>query len=232
MEIAKEPLRLLSGMAVQAAFDADVIPRYERAGGAVEIEWNPTAVLMKEISEGKRADVMLLTSEAVDDLVARGIAKASTRIELVRSNLGVAVKAGAAHPEIGTAQAFQEALVGARSVAYTLGGASGIYFGKLIEQLGIADAVNARATRITEGLTAAKLLTGEADLAVQQISELLAVEGIEVVGPFPEGTQKTLSFAVACFAESPLLEEGERFISHISDSASGASYLRFGLDPA
>lgn len=228
---AHRPVHLMSGFVVQTPFAVDIVPRFERSGGRVRIDWNPTSVIVKAIAAGQRADVLLVTREAMDALVEQGIADASTRIELVRSNLGVAVNAGAPHPSIGDLQQFQHALLDARSVAYSNGGASGIYFGKLIAQWGLADRINARATVIKGGLAAEKLLTGEADLAVQQISELMTVEGIEIVGPFPPGAQNALAFSVACFAKTDNLAETQRFIAHISDAAARDTYRRYGLEP-
>jgi molybdate transport system substrate-binding protein len=227
----KRPVHLVSGFVVQTPFAVDIVPRFEQSGGEVQIEWNPTAVITREIDAGKRADVLLVTREAMDALVAQGIADASTRVELLRSNLGVAVRQGAAHPSIDNVDQFRQALLDARSVAYSDSGASGIYFARLIAQWGIAERINARATLIKSGLAAEKLLTGEADLAVQQISELLTVEGIEIVGPFPPGAQNALSFSAACFAGTDNLEEAKRFIAHIDDVASRQTYRRYGLEP-
>lgn len=225
------PVQLMSGFVVQTPFAVDVLPRFEQSGGQVQIEWNPTSVLLNEIDAGKRADALLVTREAMDRLVAQGVVDASTRIELLRSNLGVAVKQGAPKPAIETVDQFKDALLSARSVAYSNSGASGIYFSKLIAQWGLADSINARASIIKDGLAAEKLLGGEADLAVQQISELLTVEGIEIVGPFPPGAQNALAFSAACFAGTDNLDEAKRFIAHINDAAARETYRRYGLEP-
>lgn len=225
------PVRLMSGFVVQTPFAAGIVPRFEQSGGAVQIEWNPTSVIVKALHAGQRADVLLVTREAMDALVEQGIADAATRVELLSSNLGLAVQRGAPHPRIDTVESFRDTLLGARSVAYSKGGASGIYFSRLIEQWGVADALNARASIIQDGLAAEKLLTGEADVAIQQISELLTVAGIEIVGPFPPGAQQPLSFSVACFAGTQNAEEAKRFIAHINDAAAREDYRRAGLDP-
>lgn len=225
------PVHLMSGFVVQTPFAVDILPRFEQSGGQVRIEWNPTSVLVKEIDSGERADALLVTREAMDRLVEQGVVDASTRVELLRSNLGVAVKRGAPKPSIQDADQFRDALLNARSVAYSDSGASGIYFSKLITQWGIADQINARATIIKDGLAAEKLLSGEADLAVQQISELLTVDGIEIVGPFPPGAQNALSFSAACFAGTDNLDETKRFLAHINDAAARETYRRYGLEP-
>jgi len=128
--------------------------------------------------------VLILTKEALADLAANGTVAADSCVDLARSYVGIAVKAGARHPDISTEAALRTTLLGARCVAYSRIGASGIFFAKLIEQMGLAPEVNARAM-ITSGFTAERLVSDEADLAVQQLSELKLVPGIELVGPLP-----------------------------------------------
>lgn len=230
-QTASPTLHLLSALVVRSPFDAKVVPDFEALGGTLKVDWNPTSVIIKNIDAGVRADVLLLTIEAMDDFIAKGIVDADSRVDLLRSNIGIAVKEGAAEPDIGSVESLKASLLAARSVAYSLGGASGIYFGKMIEGLGIAAQINARATTIPEGFTAEKLITGEADLAVQQISELLTVKGVKVVGPLPEGVQKTTSFAVGVFKDSLNQEASRAFIKHLASEASREAYRSFGLDP-
>ena len=107
----------------------------------------------------------------------------------MRSLVGLAVKAGAPKPDIGTAEALKATLLAAQSIAYSRLGASGVFFAELIERLGIAEAVNAKATIIPSGLTGALVARGEAQMAVQQLSELMAVPGLDIVGPLPASLQ-------------------------------------------
>ena len=224
-------LHLLSALVVHSPFSAEVIPEYEAHGGSVRVDWNPTTVIVSNINAGVRADVLLLTIEAMDEFVAKGIVDESTRVDLLRSNIGIAVMPDTASPDISTVAALSKSLVSARSVAYSLGGASGIYFMKMIEALGIGDEINQRATTIPEGFTAEKLITGEAEIAVQQISELLSVKGVKLVGALPPEVQKTTSFAVGAFADSSHSKAAREFIQHLSSDTSRASYSRFGLEP-
>ena len=122
---------------------------------------------------------------------------AASCVDLARSFVGIAVKAGAAHPDIATEAALRATLLGARAVAYSRIGASGIFFAQLIERMGIASEINARARIIPSGLTAELLVSGEADLAVQQLSELKQVAGTEVVGPIPRALQTPRCFPPA-----------------------------------
>ena len=150
---------------------------------------------------------------------------------MLRSRIGVAVARGAPHPDISTLDAFKRAMTGARSVAYSRGGQSGVWFAPMIERIGIADAVNARATIIPSGFTAEKLVTGEADIAIQQLSELQVVEGIEIVGPLPDAVQKVTTFAAAVMTGSAERDVAERFVRTLTTPAAVAAYRATALDP-
>src|ERR1700720_404405 len=188
-------VRVLSTLALMGAVRS-LAGRYEAEGGVrIDADFAPTLGLLARLRGGEGADVVILTREGLDELTAQGSLAADSCVDLARSFVGIAVKAGAGHPDIATEAALRATLLGARSVAYSRIGASGILFAQLIERLGIAAAVNARARIIPSGFTAELLLTGEADLAVQQISELKLVAGVEVVGPIPRELQTAAVFS-------------------------------------
>jgi molybdate transport system substrate-binding protein len=141
------------------------------------------------------------------------------------------VKAGAAHPDIATEAALHAALLGARSVAYSRLGASGILFAKLIGRLGIASDINARAVIIPQGFTAEKLVTGEADLAIQQISELKQVAGIDVVGPIPYELQTPAVFSAGRMAATNKPAEADRLLRFLASPAVAPALRESGLEP-
>ena len=167
-----DALRVLSTLALKGAVQS-LAGHYHAAGGApIDADFAPTLALLTRLRAGEAADVVILTREGLDDLVRERSVAAESCVDLARSYVGIAVKAGSAHPDISTEATLRTSLLGARSVAYSRLGASGILFAKLIERLGIASDINARATVIQQGFTAERLMAGEADLAVQQISEL------------------------------------------------------------
>lgn len=173
------PLAVMGAIALKMAVERFILPSLDSDTGLVtEIVWQPTTVLLRYVSEGKRGDVIIGIDSSIDALARDGIVEASTRMKLAHAVLGVAVKAGEPHPDISTVDAFSRALMAARGVAYSTGGASGIYFQELIARLGLSDRLSA--VTIPAGFTAEKLVTGEADLAIQQISELLSVPGVEI----------------------------------------------------
>ncbi len=223
--------RLLCALVVKAPFERAILPAFARAGGQIDVVWAPTTVIQDRLAKGERADVVLLTVEAIDALVAAGAVDPATRVEVVQSQLGVAVAPGAAKPDLSTADSFRQAMLDARSVAFSQGGASGIYFAALIEQLGIAEAVRAKATIIPSGFTAEKLLTGEADLAIQQISELMVVDGIEIAGPFPASLQTAARFSASVLTGSPARDRAVAFLASLASAESAEAFRSCGLEP-
>ncbi len=227
---AKPKLSIMSALAVSAALRRQVVPEFERATNAdCDMIWDPTTVLLKRISTGERADLIIATDEAVDELTERGLVLARGREPIASAVLGLGIKHGGARPDISTVDRFKAALTRARSVAYSQGGASGIYFSDLIQRLGIADAVNAKATIIPAGFTGEKIVDGHADLAIQQISELLMVQGVDVVGPFPDELQVATDFSAAIMKDSPNAEMASKFISALVSAAAGEAYQATGL---
>lgn len=225
-------LRIMSGFAVQGALEGAVLPAFQNAHGtAVSVEWQPTSLLMKAVAEGRGADIIIVTDVALGRLEQDGVVDSAGRLTLADSGLGLAVRKNTPKPDISTLDTFCAALTRACSVAYSKSGASGIYFAGLIEKLGIAEAVNARATIIPVGLTAEKLVTGEADLAVQQISELMMVEGIDVVGPFPDGVQSITTFGAAIFADCACRPAAKAFMRVLGSDAARNAYRLSGLIP-
>jgi molybdate transport system substrate-binding protein len=189
----------------------EVLPRY---AGTVEARYDPTAAILKRIEAGERGDAAILTGEGIEALTEAGILASGTRVDLAASGIGIAVKSGAPHPDISTDAAFIRLLREVPSLAYSRAGASGIYFAGLLERLGLAELVNAKSTIIPQGFTAERVARGECAVAVQQISELMAVEGVEIVGPLPPGLQTRVVFAGALFTGgAPEAAELLRFIA-------------------
>lgn len=221
---------VMCALAVEVAFKRSILPEFESATGIrTQIVWDPTTVLMRRVREGERADVILAIDSAMDQLAADGVIRSGTRIPVARALLGLAVKQGAPRPDIATLDSFTRTLVEARAVAYSLGGASGIYFQQMIERLGIADAVNAKAVTIPAGFTAAKVASGEAELAVQQISELMSVEGVDILGPFPDEVQVFTDFSAAVFTDAENPADAALFLDAISSEAAVKAYEQGGV---
>jgi molybdate transport system substrate-binding protein len=198
-------------------------------GIRLHTSFDPTSVLMQRIAAGERADLIVAIDGDIDRLIAAGIVSPIGRTPLVGTEVAVAVKAGEPAPDISTAAAFVDAVLKARSVAYSKTGASGIYFARLIAQLGIVDAVNAKATVITSGLVAETLVDGRADLAIQQLSELLTVDGITLVGGLPADIAHRTDFSAAVFVASVDQQVVQDALAFLASNIARDAYRAYGL---
>jgi molybdate transport system substrate-binding protein len=224
-------LRIFSTLAVQGAMPA-LAKRYEEeVGVTLAIDFAPTNGLMARIDAGEAADVAILTREGVEQLVARGVLAAASAIDVALSYVGIAVQAGARKPDIGSPEALKATLLGAKSIAYSRIGASGILFAGLIRQLGIADAVNAKATIIPSGFTGELAARGEVELAVQQMSELMVVPGVNVVGPLPATLQSPAMFSAGVFASTDMREAAMRLVEFLASADAAGALQAAGLVP-
>lgn len=221
---------VMSGLALEVAVNRWLKPQFEaQTPFKLDIDWRPTTAIMRSIEEGKRADVIIAINDSMDKLVQTGVVRPATRACLADSVLGVGVRKGAPRPDVSTVDAFKQAMLKARAVAYSKAGASGIYFSKLIDRLGIAETVNARAVVIPMGFTAEKIASGEADLAIQQISELMSVDGIDIAGPFPAELQTVSTFDAAIFADAKNTEGAAAFLATLTSPAAAKAYADGGL---
>lgn len=225
-----EPLSIMSALAVEVAFKRWIVPSFEQQTGIpTAFVWDPTTVLMRRVRDGERADIILAIDYAMDQLEQDGIIRRETRIPVARAMVGLGVRQGQPKPDISTVDALKKVLTGAHSVAYSLGGASGIYFQDLIKQLGIAEAVNSRAVTIPAGFTATKVVSGEAEFAVQQVSELMSVDGVDVVGRFPDEIQTFTDFSAAIFTDARQPDAAAAFLDALGSRAATAAYEKGGL---
>lgn len=226
-----EALRILSTLALKGAFD-ELAARFQAASGArVEADFAPTLALLDRLRRGETADVVILTREGLSEMLGEHRVAAASYVDIAKSWVGIAVKAGRAHPDISSEAALRTALVQARAVAYSRIGASGILFAGLIARLGIAHLVDAHAVVIPSGLTAERLLSDEADLAVQQISELKQVAGVEIVGPIPRELQMPAVFSAGCMLATEKVVPAEQFLKFLRSPEAAVVLREAGLEP-
>lgn len=230
--MTERPVQLYSGLALQQVLERDVFPGIiETLGAPVTRVYEPTRVLVSQIADGARPDVMIGVAQSLLELTSGSdpVLAADTVRPLVRSGLGLAVPPGQALPDIGSKTAFVEALLSAEHVAYSATGASGVYFASLLEELDIADEVNRSACVVSKGFVAETLLDGRADLAVQQVVELNTIQGIRIAGPFPAEVQHYVELSIA-LAPSASAAAGNLYEA-LQSAAAAAAYRAVGLEP-
>jgi molybdate transport system substrate-binding protein len=215
-------VRVLSTLALAGAVRA-LAEKYQAISGAkIDADFAPTVRLLERLKDGETADVLSL-------ITARSVV-AESRVDLARSWVGLAVKAGAPHPDISTEAALRATLLSARSVAYSRLGASGIFFAQLIAKMGIEKEINARATVSPMGFTAERIVTGEADVAIQQLSELKQVRGVEIVGPLPHHLQTPAVFSAGRMTGSKQVAAADLLLKFLASPEATPALIESGLE--
>jgi molybdate transport system substrate-binding protein len=193
-----------------------VIPQFEqRTGHRVVVDNDTVGALVRRVDRGEPFDLLIASPSAIDELAKSGKIALIGRTQLAKVGVGVVVRAAAPRPDIKTVEAFRRTLIDAKSVAYidpAAGGSSGIYVAKLLEQLGIADVVKAKAKLIAGGAVAEHVVNGEAEVGIHQISEILPVKGAQLVGPLPAEIQNFTVYAAGISTSAGNVEAGRELI--------------------
>ena len=231
MTTPKTTLKLMSSMALRSVLN-EVIPDFEKqAGIAVEIKYGATAKLSERIRGGARGDLVIAVAGSINELEAEGILQQGARVDLVTSEVAMAVKLGAPVPDISTQEAFIATLRASRSFVFSKQGASGMYFASLLKRLGLDEELRPKATVLAEGLTGELVARGEIELAVQQMSELMQVSGINIFAKLPLAVQQSTTFSVGVFKDPTKPDVINAFATFMRTPAVTAVYKRQGLDP-
>jgi molybdate transport system substrate-binding protein len=213
-----------------------LVPKFEKQTGHTVVVANDTAGGVKaRVEKGEEVDVAVATPAILKELAAAGKIQAGSETKLAQVGIGVMVKEGAAKPDIGSVEAFKQALLNAKSVAYIdpkSGGSSGVYVDKLIERLGIADQVRPKAKLKQGGYVADLIVDGSAELGIHQISEIVPAKGVVLVGPLPKEIQNTTTYAAAVTASSAHKDAAAALLKALSGPAAAAVLKAKGMDPA
>jgi molybdate transport system substrate-binding protein len=224
-------MKVLASNSIRAVL-GELVPQFERAGATrVSVSYDPAKVMLARIGKGETADLAITGSGAIDELAKQGKILAGSRRILARCRVGVAVLSGKPKPDVGSVEALKRALLGARSVAYTQEGASGMHFAGVIERLGIAEQVKAKAVRQPGGLIGELVAAGTAEIAIQQIPELMAVPGIELVGPLPAEIQLITVTAAGVFAGTKQVAAARSFLEFLASPAASRVMQDRGFEP-
>lgn len=210
-----------------------LVPAFEATSGHHVILRNDTAgALVRRIQGGEVFDVVILSPAGLADVAGKVVP--DSIVQVARARIGVAVKSGAPKPDIGSVAAFKAAMLAARSVAYidpASGGSSGIYIAKLFERLGIAEAMAGKSVLVHGGLAAGAVADGRAELVVHQISEIMLVPGVDVVGPLPPEIQNETVYAAGLASGSAMPDVAAGFIKGLSGAKVTSVLMAKGMAP-
>jgi molybdate transport system substrate-binding protein len=230
-------IKVLSTTAMKMVFEA-IAPRFEsESGHRLVVELGPSLRQEKRLGEGEAADVAIVTRAGAEDLIARGKIAAGSLVDVARSSIGVCVAQGAPRPDISSAAAFKRAMLAAKSVALSKpvgGGASGVHMAKVFEQLGITRAMAAKShygAGGAAGLAGLVVRRGEAEIGIQQMSELMAVPGIDVVGRLPVELQSVTMFTGALPTSASHAEAGRALLQFLKTPDVKNVIKSKGLEP-
>ena len=229
-------IKVLSTVALKAALDEELLPQFAKSGESkVVIKYGAAAALKQQIEGGETFDVAILTPAAVDDLIKQGKIVTGSRTNVARTGVGVAIRQGAAKPDISTVDAFKRTLLDAKSIAYgdpALGGASSIYFAGVLQRLGIAEAVKGKTKLTAAGESAQPVAAGEAELGIGQISEIVPVRGAELLGPFPGELQVYTAFTAGTAPNAKDAAAANALIKFLTTPAAAQILKKRGLEPS
>jgi molybdate transport system substrate-binding protein len=228
-------ITVLSSIGLQSVLE-DLAPKFENLSGhKLSLTFGLASPFAKRVQDGEAVDILVVPRGFIDGLIKANRLEPNSETNLARSSVGVAVRKGAPKPDISTPEALKRALLAARSISYTnpaFGGASGVHFAKVIDRLGIAEEMKAKTKFPPQGgFTAPLLASGEVDLAVQQIGELISAPGVELLGPLPGDLQSvtTMSVAIPSAARQP--DAARALIKYLQSPEATAVMKAKGLDP-
>ena len=231
-----DEIKVMASGAMSAAL-RELTPAFERASGSTLTIVSGGSVagaadsIPDRLQRGERADVVIMAAAGIDSLAKAGQAVQGSRVDLARSSIGIAIRAGTPKPEIGSVDALRRTLLKAASVAYS-SSVSGVYIStELFERLGIAAEMRPKSRRVESEPVAAVVGRGEAEIGFQQISELRPVAGVDVVGPLPAEVQRVTVFSAAQGANSRNPAGARALLAFLASPAAAAAIERSGMDP-
>jgi molybdate transport system substrate-binding protein len=225
-------IRVLSAGAVRAIV-TELAQAFEKeTGHRVSLAFGTVGVTRKRLAD-EPADVVIMTDVAIDESSAQGAVVAGSRADIARTGMGVGVRDGAPKPDISTPETLKQALLATRSLTYVdpaQGATSGIHFAGLLRQLGIADAVKPKTTLVPGGYPAELVARGEVEMVVHQISEIVPVKGVTLVGPLPRAVQKVTTYSAGIAGKATAPEAARGFVAFLTSPATKAKLAAAGLD--
>jgi len=224
-------IKVLSTQATEQAY-RELAPQFEKASGhKLTTIFTGTLDVQKRIAAGEAYDIILMAGPAIDAFIKAGTIVPGSRIDIARSGVGVAVKAGAPKPDISTTEAVKKTLLAAKSIGYSTG-PSGVYLTGLFQRLGVADAITGKLKQTPTGVFVGNIVaSGEAEIGFQQVSELAHFEGVDFVGPLPADIQEITVFSAGLQVGGKETEAAKAWLKFLTAPAHAAAFTSRGLTP-
>jgi len=229
-------IKVLATTALKTSMDA-LMPDYERSSGhKIAFSFGPSTRIAKQVADGEMNDVAIVTDTGIDDLIRQGRIVPGSRVDLARSPMALAVQKGAPKPDISTPEKFKQAMLAAKSLAMSNpvgGGASGAILAGIFEKLGIAESMKGKLTFGAggpAGLIGNYLVRKEVEIGVQQLPELMAVPGIDIVGPLPFGADTVSVFSAGISTAAKDAAAGRALVAFLTTPAAKATIRSMGME--
>ena len=208
-----------------------LVPEFERSTGhKVVTIWAPTVEMMKRLKGGEIVDIVIIAADSLDELIELGKIAPDSRVDLAKSGIGVAIRAGAPKPDIGTTEAFKRTLLAAKSIAYSTG-PSGVYITSLFQRLGIADELKPKVKQL-QGVPIGEVVArGDAEIGFQQVGEILPVAGIELLGPLPADIQRITVFSAGLHVGAQQPDAATALVKFFTSPAAAPVIREKGMEP-
>ncbi|HEY7247322.1 MAG TPA: substrate-binding domain-containing protein [Xanthobacteraceae bacterium] len=229
--MSNERIKVIASGGLKAAY-VELVPMFQRESGKkVETVFAGSADIMKRVRAGEAFDLIIMPGTFIDELTGSGKIAAGSRVDLAKSGIGVAVRAGTSKPDISSGEALERALLAAKSIAYS-SSASGIYLAGLFRRMGIADALEPKIRQSPPGTPVGDLIArGEVEIGFQQVSELLPIAGIDYLGPLPPDIQHFTVFAGALHVSAAGPEGAKALMRFIASPAAAPAIRKSGMEP-
>lgn len=224
-------IKVLSTQATEQAY-RELAPQFEKTSGhKLTTIFTGTLGVQKRIAAGETYDIILMAGPAIDAFIKAGTIVPGSRIDIARSGVGVAVKAGAQKPDISTTEAVKKTLLAAKSIGYSTG-PSGVYLTSLLQRLGVADAVKDKLKQTPTGVFVGNIVaSGEAEIGFQQVSELAHFPGVDFVGPLPADIQEITVFSAGLQVGTKDAEAAKAWLKFLTAPEHAAAFTSRGLTP-
>jgi molybdate transport system substrate-binding protein len=225
-----DTIDVLSSIATKEAY-LKLVPLFERESGhTVNTTWAGTVDIMKRMAAGETHDLIIMSAPEMDELIRQGKVRPGSRVDIATSGIGVAVRAGAPRPDISSAEALKRTLLAAKTVGYT-SGPSGVYMGQLIERMGIASEIKPKFRSVPSGGTIGTIVaSGDCEIGFQQVSELVHIKGVDMIGPLPAEVQRVTVFSTGIHAGAKRPDAAKALVRFLTAAPAHAVIKAAGLE--